>query len=278
MSSTAAGVRCALHSAPRTLGTTSLRANGPATTAATAARAVRSLHSSPTLRPQSVLRAQLCSTTRPLGLFPQRQLLPPSSPSSHHFHTVTRLLSQSAAPPSQSLVNYAIAAAYSAKHHRFSPNNAISYEPSLPPTLTRREKKARPKSGEDSFFISDIDTAPSVAFGVVDGVGGWTSSGVDPADFAHGLCEYMAIAAKSWPEWEAADASITSITTEEHAAAAASFTAVAPGDVEGLEPLRPVELLQEGFDRVLNDRTIFAGGSTACVAIAAPSGRVEVAK
>lgn len=114
----------------------------------------------------------------------------------------------------------------------------------------RRDAKNRPQSGEDAFFISHVGDTGAVAFGVVDGVGGWQSSGVDPADFAHSLCEYMASAASGFPD---------------------GFKARGP-------PLRPQELLDVGYRRVIEDKSILAGGSTACIATAEPDGRFEVAK
>lgn len=87
--------------------------------------------------------------------------------------------------------------------------------------------------------------ADAVAFAVADGVGGWTESRVDPADFSHGLCGYMAETALAWD---------------------------APAD-----KLRPKQLLQTGYDQVVADPAIKAGGSTASVGIALPDGRVELA-
>lgn len=89
------------------------------------------------------------------------------------------------------------------------------------------------------------DNADAVAFAVADGVGGWTESRVDPADFSHGLCGYMAETAVAWDE---------------------------PAD-----KLRPKQLLQTGYDRVVDDPAIKAGGSTASVGVALPDGRVELA-
>lgn len=92
---------------------------------------------------------------------------------------------------------------------------------------------------------ASADNADAVAFAVADGVGGWTESRVDPADFSHGLCGYMAETALAWDE---------------------------PAD-----KLRPKQLLQTGYDRVVDDPAIKAGGSTASVGVALPDGRVELA-
>lgn len=101
-------------------------------------------------------------------------------------------------------------------------------------------------SGEDAFFMSHIAKSNRyVAFGIADGVGGWTESGIDPGKFSHGLCEYMA---------------------------EKTYRPESPDD------LRPQRLLQHGYDRVQENPKIEAGGSTACIAAMQPNGTAEVAK
>ncbi|KAJ5660308.1 hypothetical protein N7507_006759 [Penicillium longicatenatum] len=158
-------------------------------------------------------------------------------------------------------ISYRIAVSSTGKGRRFHPlKNAYNFDPSLSdaigvstdknPTTRRR---SRPDSGEDAFFVSRIgsrqgqsaDGAEAVAFAVADGVGGWTESRVDPADFSHGICGYMAGTALSWDQ-----------------------TA---------DKLRPKQLLQSGYDQVVADPAIKAGGSTASVGVALPDGRVELA-
>ncbi|PSN63091.1 5-azacytidine resistance protein azr1 [Corynespora cassiicola Philippines] len=153
--------------------------------------------------------------------------------------------------------SYHVAASYSAKGDRFNANRNLFtrdvYDPHKSEVTDLRNcqrhnrKAGRPGSGQDSFFFSQIGNTNASAFGVADGVGGWVESGVDPADFSHGLCEYMACAARSWP----------------HGSNTSS--------------LHPKHLLQVGYDEVMNDGTISGGGSTACLAVAEPSGNVEVA-
>lgn len=154
--------------------------------------------------------------------------------------------------------SYYLAASYSAKGHRLNPeHNLYTYHPLRQPNdkptdikkcKQRESKRARPKSGQDAFFVSQVGDSGALAFGVADGVGGWSESGVDPADFAHGLCEYMACAAR-----------------------------VFPGDSKP-GPLHPKDLLQAGYNEVMQDKAVMGGGSTACVALADPNGLVEVAK
>jgi protein phosphatase PTC7 len=53
------------------------------------------------------------------------------------------------------------------------------------------------KGGEDAYFIRDRDGDGKLAFGVADGVGGWTASGVDPAIFAQRLMQFCGDAAEN---------------------------------------------------------------------------------
>ncbi|CAI7636212.1 unnamed protein product [Penicillium glandicola] len=163
--------------------------------------------------------------------------------------------------PSPSKLSYRVAVSSSGKGRRFNPiKNAYNFDPTGDALGVSKDKNSvsrrrnRPDSGEDAFFVSRIgnrisghqDTnAEAVAFGVADGVGGWTESRVDPADFSHGLCNYMAHSAQTWHE--------------------------------PAERLRPKNLLQAGYDQVVADSTIRAGGSTASVGVALPDGRVELA-
>ncbi|KAJ5085680.1 hypothetical protein N7532_010451 [Penicillium argentinense] len=170
-----------------------------------------------------------------------------------------------AATTSEPRISYRVAVSSSGKGRRFHPlKNAYNFDPTLSDVIgVSKDKspvarrKARPDSGEDAFFVSRIgstatghlpsssrDSEP-VAFAVADGVGGWTESRVDPADFSHGLCGYMAQTALSWHE---------------------------PAD-----KLRPKSLLQAGYDQVVADPSVKAGGSTASVGIALPNGKVELA-
>ena len=101
-------------------------------------------------------------------------------------------------------------------------------------------------SGEDAFFMAKIARSDRfVVFGLADGVGGWRDSGIDPGRYSHGLCRYMAQKTHR-PETE--------------------------GD------LKPRNLLQYGYEKVMSDRSIQAGGCTACIGAIEPSGALEVAK
>ena len=142
--------------------------------------------------------------------------------------------------------SFKIAASFSAKGSRFdSKRDVYSYLPHTVDTFSAKNK--RPNSGQDSFFVVPLGRSKDIAFGVADGVGGWMDSGVDPADFSHGLCEGMKEAAR--------------------------------GTEEGREGLaKPGRILQKGYDDIVADESIPAGGSTACVAIGRADGILEVAK
>lgn len=140
--------------------------------------------------------------------------------------------------------DYRVGASFSAKNRRFNPlRDSFSFDP------TAREKEVvtgRPGSGQDAFFTSRIGDSGHVAFGVADGVGGWSDSGIDSAHFSHGLCRYMAKSARE------AEEPVGKFTVR--------------------------ELLQKGYDGVVADQDISGGGSTACVTIAGNNGNLQVAK
>ncbi|KAF1739063.1 Protein phosphatase 2C 7, mitochondrial [Beauveria bassiana] len=159
--------------------------------------------------------------------------------------------------------SYNIAASFIAKDRPFDASTHVfhfnPYNRIQPPRHRRRS--SRPESGHDAFFASRVhETGGAVAFGVADGVGGWVDSGVDPADFSHGFCDYMASAA-----WEHQPA----------AAAAADTTSAAAATPANSLSAR--KLMQLGYDAICADKTVLAGGSTACVAVASPDGRLDIA-
>ncbi|KHO00625.1 5-azacytidine resistance protein azr1 [Metarhizium album ARSEF 1941] len=150
--------------------------------------------------------------------------------------------------PTPPRFSYHIAASFIAKDCPYDPSAHVfhfnPYNRIQPPRHRRRS--SRPNSGHDAFFVSRINDSGAVAFGITDGVGGWVDSGVDPADFSHGLCDHMAASAY------------------EHDAAKSP-------------PLTARRLMQQGYDAVHRDRSLHAGSSTACVGIASPDGTLDVA-
>lgn len=85
-----------------------------------------------------------------------------------------------------------------------------------------------------------------MAIGLADGVGGWQDSGVDPSDFSHGLCGYMAGEAYEF-------------------------------DGQAGKLPRPMDLLQTAYDTVIANPRILAGGSTAIAAVLDGKGGMDVA-
>ncbi|KAH7410965.1 5-azacytidine resistance protein azr1 [Cadophora sp. MPI-SDFR-AT-0126] len=208
----------------------------------------------------SHLTALKCSgisaSRNPLSIRVRRfsaQPLPPKSNSSKHnlprpLQTSSRAFSTSQSSLSTSKFTYGIAASFTAKDRRYNPDtNVFNFNPYNHIRARRKDKRTRPDSGQDAFFISRVGSSSDVALGVADGVGGWVDSGVDPADFAHGFCDYMAHAAYTHKaeEWN--------------------------------PPLGARSLMQRGYEDICKDETVRAGGSTACVAVAKGDGGLEVA-
>lgn len=151
-----------------------------------------------------------------------------------------------------------IAASSSGKGRRFRPElNTHEYDPSASTLGVQKgrnleeKRKSRPDTGQDAYFVATVGdpsaSTGSTSFAIADGVGGWTERGIDPADFSHGLCSHMASVALSW----------------------------APSDSS--QRLSPKQLLNQGYQRLINDPDIHAGGTTACVGIVDPTGRMRIA-
>ncbi|KAL9606423.1 MAG: hypothetical protein Q9179_000389 [Wetmoreana sp. 5 TL-2023] len=141
-------------------------------------------------------------------------------------------------------IAYRVSAAFSAKDRRFNAKKDLF---SFNPKEQSPEKQpytGRPTSGQDAFFISSVGNSSNAAFGVADGVGGWSDSGIDSADFSHALCRYMTKNAKE--------------------------------DTEGQE-LAARDLLSQAFADVVADKAIAGGGSTACIAVGHADGFLQVA-
>lgn len=162
--------------------------------------------------------------------------------------TTSRAFSTSRTFYSNPKFTYGIAASFTAKGRRYNPQtNIFNFNPYNHIRARRKDKRTRPDSGQDAFFVSRVAETTDIAFGIADGVGGWVDSGVDPADFAHGFCDYMAHAAYTHKsdEWN--------------------------------PPIGARSLMQKGYEDICADPSVLAGGSTACVAIAKGNGNLEVA-
>lgn len=177
--------------------------------------------------------------------------------SARSFHS-TRTHASDSVLDSPSRISYDVAVSSSGKGRRFHPvRNTYNFDRTQHDALgltTKEEnpfirRRKRPDSGADAFFVSKIGqhdpTNSAVAFAVADGVGGWEESRVDPGEFSHGLCSHMAQSALAWES---------------------------PAGI-----LWPKNLMQMGYDRVVEDDRIRAGASTASVGVALDDGRVELA-
>ncbi|KIW20128.1 hypothetical protein PV08_00703 [Exophiala spinifera] len=191
-----------------------------------------------------------------------RRSLDPYKPHAKQLHTTPRRNTAAAAasahntPTAESAIPHIslhIAASSSGKGRKFRPElSTFDFIPGGNDALglqrgsTIQEKRSqRPDSGQDAYFVARVGQDSHVtAFAVADGVGGWTEHGIDPADFSHGLCSHMVETAQSWNQ---------------------------------AERLGPQQLLQLGYEKVKNDPAIKAGGTTACVAVAEPDGRMRIA-
>ena len=148
---------------------------------------------------------------------------------------------------------YNVASSFIGKGIPYDPTKHVySYNPYHRVQRTKKHKRMRPESGHDAFFVSRVGDTGAVALGVTDGVGGWVESNVDPADFSHAFCDYMAARAYYHGAEEAERG--------------------APREV-----LTARQLMDKGYADVLHDPSIQAGGSTAVVGIAAPDGTLDVA-
>lgn len=174
---------------------------------------------------------------------------PPRLPPTSRLLSTTPTRRSSQNPSSSKQLAYNIAASYIGKDRPYDPSTHIyhynPYNRVQPPR--KRNKRARPDSGQDAFFVTRLNDTGGVALGVADGVGGWMDSGVDPADFSHGFCDYMAAAAYSYSH------------------------------VDAQRPLTAKSLMQTGYEAICADSSVPAGGSTAVVGLLDPSGSLEVA-
>lgn len=108
---------------------------------------------------------------------------------------------------------------------------------------SKRLKKNRPNSGEDSFFYSRSSKAS--AMGVADGVGGWSEIGADSSELSQALCDGMK------------DQFVSRVNS--------------------LVPT-PEDLISSAYANIIDEDVVKAGGTTACVAVAnAVSGVLKTA-
>lgn len=151
---------------------------------------------------------------------------------------------------SKRFLSYTIAEAYSAKPRP-------PHQQSKPPA-----GENRPPTGEDAFFhvsLSKTDsqdsyTYSSAAFGVTDGVGGWAEMGVNSSDFSYYLCHESSKLAVKKAEEVAGDTSKPLASQ-----------------------ISPKTLLVNAYNKIVQEKIVKAGGSTACIGVAGEDGQVAVA-
>ncbi|KAJ8070857.1 hypothetical protein OCU04_001219 [Sclerotinia nivalis] len=166
---------------------------------------------------------------------------------SHNYQIPIRLFSTTRRTSSSPKFTYGISASYCAKENRYSPTkNLTPFNPYNPIPVPLKPADRRPASGQDAFFVAPISNTSDIAIGIADGVGGWIDSGVDPSDFSHGFCEYMA------------------------------HTASLSNTIDEV-PISARRLLQKGYDLICASGKVRAGGSTAVVGIFNSGGNMEVA-
>lgn len=155
----------------------------------------------------------------------------------------------------------------------------VPFPPDTPIGSWRDKMLSRPKSaynnndaGEDFFFIQEVGTIPpppsprhpsrkrnkmiqmrsqsGVSFGVADGVGGWTDSGVDPSLFSQALMYHAhRYSRNAWAGEPEIDPTMDYEEREQ---------------IEGWE-MTPYECLDLAYGGVLRERFVQAGSSTACI-------------
>ena len=213
-----------------------------------AARLLTILSVAPTLQ---------CSACRYAPFYAQKSLAGQALPSSvrlAHAPNLSRRMYSTQTPSqplstkaSDSAFSYRIGASFSAKGRRFNPKEDVyTFDHPRAPTSEKDIYTGRPKSGQDAFFVSNTGNSKGVAFGVADGVGGWSDSGIDSAHFSHGMCKWMARIARD-------------------------------GSSSEKDPT-PEALLQTAYDSLVEDGKISGGGSTACIAVGNPNGTLRVSK
>lgn len=178
-----------------------------------------------------------------------------STPTRRSFHSSPRYSSKTTSTAAHFSLH--VAAASSGKGRKYEADKSTcDFKPDgsnalglQAPGSVFEKRRARPDSGEDAYFISTVGSdTTTIALGVCDGVGGWSEQGINPADFSHGMCSYMA----------------------EHAISHKSSDNIN-------EALHPKKLLHVGYDKILSDTQVKAGGATACVATADSTGRIRTA-
>ncbi|OBZ89198.1 Protein phosphatase PTC7 [Choanephora cucurbitarum] len=132
----------------------------------------------------------------------QQQLLEAPSHSRHfsNSHASSHLNTATVAPEEENTTNNNAASekfqfiAYAAWHPKSRQKPASPTQKKVP-YWKEHSKAGKVDAGEDAFF--QTNTPEGLAIGVADGVGGWSSVGVDPALFSWALMDNAALVAKT---------------------------------------------------------------------------------
>lgn len=103
-------------------------------------------------------------------------------------------------------------------------------------------------TGEDNFFLTDTNGFDIFA-GVADGVGGWAEHGFDSSAISRELCNAMKFIAST----------IYGVSKKKDTT------------------ISPKQLIQDGYDKIKNDKIVQVGGTTAVVAHMDKNGKLNVA-
>ncbi|SPN96719.1 related to PTC7 - 2C protein phosphatase [Cephalotrichum gorgonifer] len=212
-------------------------------------------------------KARLSSHIRPTA--------PNHAPAPRHPYVTTGTGPGAGRPPMapKPRFSYDVAASFIGKGLPYDPaTHVYQYNPYHRVQRAKKSKRSRPQSGHDAFFVSRVGDTGAVALGVTDGVGGWVESNVDPADFSHAFCDYMA--ARAYYHGVADPDHQQPPQTRVAEDGCKNKSGNGNGNGETLSARR---LMERGYSDVLHDRSIHAGGSTACVGILSPDGTLDAA-
>ncbi|KAA8896306.1 5-azacytidine resistance protein azr1 [Sphaerosporella brunnea] len=135
------------------------------------------------------------------------------------------------------------AASYSPKGLQYNPERDAWYSDGRGGHIVPKKPKLRSDAGQDAFFVAELGDGDAVAVGVADGVGGYSSLGIDSALFSQGLCVGMASAAWKTP----------------------------------VNKLDPRVVMDDAYNRINDEGKIRGGASTACVGVFRRNGRFTAA-
>lgn len=118
---------------------------------------------------------------------------------------------------------------------------AVAFQPKDRSDAIYGAKPLKSATGEDNYFLAELPFS-SIYAGVADGVGGWVEHGYDSSAISRELCN-----------------------------------AIKEEVISSKKPNSPKNLIDKGYSRILNDKSVTVGGTTAIVAEFCPNGMLNVA-